>query len=240
MSQNHILSSFDDELNDLRAKIARMGGLVDEQYKNAFTALENKDQKLAAAVYKSDRMVDQIDADIEKQAIQMIALRSPVANDLRDIVSTIKISAGLERIGDYAKNLAKRVKVLGHRKTLSVSSALIDQMIKQIRSMISDVIDAYIARDTDKAIDVWRRDREVDSLYNSLFREMLTYMMEKPQYITSATHLLFIAKNIERAGDHATNIAELVYYINEGELLALKRPKDDSSNYIEVDPEQHQ
>ncbi len=236
MSPHHISSSFDDELNSLRSKIVKMGDLVEEQYKNALIAMQDKDQDLADKVRETDRLVDQMDMEIEKQAIQMIALRSPVADDLRDIVSTIKISAGLERIGDYAKNLAKRVKVLSHGKTISVSSRFIDQMIKQIREMITDVIDAYITRDIDKAIEVWRRDEEVDSLYNSLFREMLTYMMKEPQNITLATHLLFIAKNIERAGDHATNIAELVYYINEGELLALKRPKDDSSNYTVIEP----
>ena len=234
MTHDHISSIFDEELNDLRAKVAKMGGLVEEQYKNALRALREKDTTLADNVRQNDRLIDEMDANIEKHAIEMIALRSPVADDLRDIVSTIKISAGLERIGDYAKNLAKRVAVIQHNKTLSVSSALMDQMVTQISSMISDVIDAYITRDTDKAIDVWRRDKAVDSLYNSLFREMLTYMMENPQYITPATHLLFIAKNIERAGDHATNIAELVYYINEGELLDLKRPKDDSSNYLDL------
>jgi len=235
MSHNHILSSFDDELNDLRAKVVKMGSLVEEQYNNAFQALKNKDIDLANEIRKADRLIDEMDADIEKQAIHMIALRSPVADDLRDIVSTIKISAGLERIGDYAKNLAKRVTVIRHKKTISVSSGLIDQMVTEISSMISDVIDAYITRDIEKVIDVWQRDKRVDNLYNSLFRELLTYMMENPQYITPATHLLFIAKNIERAGDHATNIAELVYYINEGELLALKRPKNDSSNYAEID-----
>ncbi len=235
MPHNHILSSFDDELNDLRARIVKMGNLVEKQYQNALRALEHKDKILAEKVRKADRIIDVMDAEIEKQAIQMIALRSPVADDLRDIVSTIKISAGLERIGDYAKNLAKRVSVIRHEEAISVSSAQIGQMVTEISGMISDVIDAYITRDIDKAIDVWQRDKNVDSIYNSLFRELLTYMMENPQYITPATHLLFIAKNIERAGDHATNIAELVYYINEGELLALKRPKDDSSNYAEID-----
>lgn len=235
MPHNHISSSFDGELNDLRAKIVKMGSLVEKQYKNAVLALVDKDKIRAEEVRNTDRTIDLMDADIEKGAIQLIALRSPVADDLRDIVSTIKISSGLERIGDYAKNLAKRVTVIRHAKTISLSSALIDQMVTEISSMISDVIDAYITRDVEKAIDVWQRDKKVDNLYNSLLRELLTYMMENPQYITSATHMLFIAKNIERAGDHATNIAELVYYINEGELLALKRPKDDSSNYVEIE-----
>lgn len=235
MPHNHILSSYDEALNNLRSKVVKMGILVEQQYKNAAKSLKKKDQKLAEKVRQSDKAIDQMDMEIEKLAIEMIALRSPMADDLRDIVSTIKISAGLERIGDYSKNLAKRVSVLIDKENITVSNALIGQMVIQIRAMITDVIDAYINRDIEKAIDVWRRDQEVDNLYNSLFREMLTYMMENPQNITPATHLLFIAKNIERAGDHATNIAELVYYINEGELLAMKRPKNDRSSYAEIE-----
>jgi len=235
MSHNHISSSFDDELNSLKANVVKMSSLVEEQYQNALLALINKDLVLAAEVRNSDLEIDQLDMAIEQKAIQMIALRSPVADDLRDIISTIKISSALERIGDYAKNLAKRVKVVQHKETISVSSIFLDQMIAQIRGMISDVIDAYINRDIEKAIHVWRRDKDVDITFNNLFKELLTYMMENPSHITPATHLLFIAKNIERAGDHVTNIAELVYYINEGELLALKRPKNDSSNYAEAD-----
>ncbi len=235
MPHNHISSSFDEELNDLRAKIVKMGGLVDTQYKNALLSLQNKDKELAKDVRKFDKIIDQIDIEIEQQAIQMIALRSPVADDLRDIISSIKISSGLERIGDYAKNLAKRVSVIQHSKTISVSSHLLYQMVNQIRDMITDVIEAYVNRDIEQAIDVWQRDEQVDKVYNSLFREMLTYMMENPKYITPTTHILFIAKNVERAGDHITNIAELIYYINEGELLDQKRPKNDSSNYVEVE-----
>lgn len=238
MPHNHISSSFDEELNDLREKIVKMGGLVDSQYKNALLSLQNKDKTLAEEVRKSDKVIDQMDIEIEQQAIQMIALRSPVANDLRDIISSIKISSGLERIGDYAKNLAKRVSVIQHSKTISVSSPLLYQMVNLIRDMIADVIEAYVNRDTEQAIDVWRRDEQVDNVYNSLFREMLTYMIENPKYITPTTHILFIAKNIERAGDHVTNIAELIYYINEGELLDQKRPKNDSSNYVELEIEQ--
>lgn len=235
MTHSHISSSFDDELAELRSRIVKMGSFVGEQYKQASIAMKANDEELADHVRKQDAVVDQMDVEIEKMAIELVALRSPVADDLRDIVSTIKISAGLERIGDYAKNLAKRVHAINHNKTISVSSSLIDQMVRHICGMISDVLDAYINRNVELAIDVWRRDQEVDNLYNSLFREMLTYMMENPRYITQATHLLFIAKNTERAGDHATNIAELVYYINEGELLDTKRPKDDSSNYLEID-----
>lgn len=234
MPHNHIVSVFDDELNNLRAKIVKMSDLVIKQYQDAFLSFQNNDLDFAEKIKKNDKNVDKMDLEIEQYAIKMIALRSPVADDLREIVSAIKISAGLERIGDYAKNLAKRVKILSQTENISVSNALLEQMVKQIINMTADVIDAYINHDVNKAIEVWRHDQQVDSLYNSLFREMLTYMMENPQNITNATHLLFIAKNIERAGDHATNIAELVYYINEGELLSLKRPKNGSSNYAEV------
>ena len=215
-----------------------MGNFVEEQYEKAALALKTKDQQLADQVRQQDALIDQMDIDIDKHAIEIIARRSPVADDLREVVSTLKISSGLERIGDYAKNLAKRVNVLSQNETNPVSSILIDQMVMHIRGMVSDVMDAYINRDIDLAINVWRRDQEVDNLYNSLFQEMLTYMMENPRNITQATHLLFVAKNIERAGDHATNIAELIYYINEGELLALKRPKDDSSNYTDINIEE--
>lgn len=234
MPHNHIVSVFDDELNNLRAKIVKMSDLVIKQYQDAFLSFQNNDLDFAEKIKKNDKNVDKMDLEIEQYAIKMIALRSPVADDLREIVSAIKISAGLERIGDYAKNLAKRVKILSQTENISVSNALLEQMVKQIINMTADVIDAYVNHDVNKAIEVWRHDQQVDSLYNSLFREMLTYMMENPQNITNATHLLFIAKNIERAGDHATNIAELVYYINEGELLSLKRPKNGSSNYAEI------
>jgi len=234
MPQKHIVSIFDEELNTLRSKIVQMGNLVDKQFEKAAIALKSKDLELAKQIREGDREIDAIEQEIEKHAINMIALRSPVADDLREIISAIKISNGLERIGDYAKNLAKRIKVLSHSKTISVSSGLIDQMIFLLRGMITEVIEAYVNQDAEKAIEIWNRDQEVDSINNSLFRELLTYMMENPKLITPATHLMFIAKNIERAGDHVTNIAELIYYIDQGEQLELKRPKKDSSSYTEI------
>lgn len=240
MTQEHIVSSFDEELNKLRAKIVLMGNLVAEQFREVAIALESRDEELAKKIRANDQVIDDLEADVEQTAIQLIALRAPVADDLREVISAIKISNALERMGDYAKNLAKRVTVLAQTKDIAVSSTIIQQMIVITCSMINDILDAYIAKDTAKAIDVWNRDQEVDSLNDSLFRELLTYMMEKPRYITPATHLLFISKNIERAGDHATNIAEIIYYINEGEQLDAKRPKKDHSSFANVTPDNNE
>jgi phosphate transport system protein len=234
MTDSHIVASFDENLNDLRKKIVRMGNLVEEQFKLATEALVEKDKALAEQVRKSDKAIDDLELEIERFAVEVIALRAPVADDLREVISSIKISSALERMGDYAKNMAKRMTVLSKIDHLPGSTTILSQMVKITRTMITDVLDAYVKRDTNLAIEVWNRDQEVDGLYDSLFRELLTYMMEKPQYITSATHLLFIAKNIERAGDQTTNIAEIVYYITEGELLELKRPKKDDTSFADL------
>jgi len=235
MSQEHTVSSFDDELNQMRSKIVQMGNMVHGQFEKASLALADMNQDLADEIRAKDKEIDALEIEIEKFAIEMIALRSPVADDLREVISSIKISAALERIGDYAKNLAKRLTVLSNSNGVPSSTTLIQQMIIIVNTMINDVLDAYVTLDTDKAIDVWNRDQEVDSLYDSLFRELLTYMMEKPQTISAATHMLFIAKNVERAGDHATNIAEIIHYITEGEMLDVKRPKKDATSYADVD-----
>ncbi|WP_417318992.1 phosphate signaling complex protein PhoU [Emcibacter sp.] len=234
MTDSHIVASFDENLNDLRKKIVQMGNLVEEQFTLANRALTDKDKKLAEEVRKDDKAIDQLELEIEKFAVEVIALRAPVADDLREVISSIKISTSLERMGDYAKNMAKRLSVLNQIDHLPGSTTILSQMVKITQEMLLDVLDAYVKRDTSLAIEVWNRDQEVDSLYDILFRDLLTYMMEKPQYITSATHLLFIAKNIERAGDQTTNIAEIVYYITEGELLELKRPKKDDTSYVDV------
>ena len=235
MSEKHIVSSFDEDLNQLRRKVVEMGNLVEEQFVRAGEALSQRDQELAAEILKTDSLIDQLELDIEKSAVEVIALRAPVADDLREVISTIRISSALERMGDYIKNLAKRLSVLSKIDHLPGSAAIINQLISIIKTMVTDILDAYVNRDIQKAIDVWNRDQEVDSLYDSLFRELLTYMMENPRYITAATHLLFIAKNIERAGDHCTNIAEIIYYIAEGELLELKRPKKDASSFVNIE-----
>ena len=235
MPNSHIVSSFDEDLQKLRDKITDMAELVATQFSDAERALTTKNLELAARVKEKDSHVDQMEQDIEKTAIEMIAIRSPMADDLREIISAIKISNALERIGDYAKNLSKRVSVLNEVDDYTVSSSIISQMISIINVMNKDVIDAYINKNSDKAISVWTRDLVVDNLYNSLFRELLTYMMENPEYITAATHLLFVAKNVERAGDHITNIAELIYYIVEGTPLEMLRPKGDNSSETNVE-----
>ena len=235
MPNSHIVSSFDEELSELRTKIVKMANLVTLQFEKAEQALNERDLELAKFVKDNDDVVDQMEQDIEKTAIEMIAIRSPLADDLREIISAIKISNALERIGDYAKNLSKRVVVLNEVKKFDPKHSVISQMISLINTMNMDVVDAYINRNSEKAISVWTRDLAVDNLYNSLFRELLTYMMENPKYITPVTHLLFVAKNIERAGDHITNIAELIYYIVEGKPLELTRPKGDNSSETNVE-----
>lgn len=234
MPHSHIVSSFDEDLTQLRGKIVELAQLVAKQFSDAERALVEKDLKLAATVREADLLVDQLDQDIEKLAIELIAIRSPMADDLREIISAIKIANALERIGDYAKNLSKRVVVLNETKNIDANYSVVSQMIEIVNLMNKDVIDAYTNRASDKAISVWTRDIVVDNLYDSLFRELLTYMMENPEFITPATHLLFVAKNIERAGDHLTNIAELIYYIVEGVPLEMVRPKGDNSSETNV------
>ncbi|MBT5767631.1 MAG: phosphate signaling complex protein PhoU [Kordiimonadaceae bacterium] len=230
MPNSHIVSSFGEDIKNLRQKIVEMAKLVQEQFNNAEKALVERDLKLASSVKERDAIVDQIEQEIEQKAIELIATRSPMADDLREIISAIKICNALERIGDYAKNLSKRVPVINEEKQFVANTTVISQMISIINDMTEDVIDAYNTKDADKAISVWTRDLAVDNLYDSFFRELLTHMMENPRSITSATHLLFIAKNVERAGDHLTNIAEIIYYIIEGRTIEMVRPKGDLSN----------
>ena len=230
MPNSHIVSSFGEDIKNLRQKIVEMAKLVQEQFNNAEKALVERDLKLASSVKDRDAIVDQIEQEIEQKAIELIATRSPMADDLREIISAIKICNALERIGDYAKNLSKRVPVIDEEKQFMANTTVISQMISIINDMTEDVIDAYNTKDADKAISVWTRDLAVDNLYDSFFRELLTHMMENPRSITSATHLLFIAKNVERAGDHLTNIAEIIYYIIEGRTIEMVRPKGDLSN----------
>lgn len=235
MENSHIVSSFDEDLTKLRNRIIKMATLVEQQFTNAEKALVNSDLKLAAHVKELDKQVDQMESEIERTAIELIAIRSPMADDLREIISAIKISNAYERIGDYAKNLSKRVQVLNEIGGFSHNASVISQMISIINLMNKDVIDAYTHKNSEKAISVWTRDLVVDNLYNSLFRELLTYMMENPEYITPGTHLLFVAKNVERAGDHLTNIAEMIYYIVEGTPLEMLRPKGDDSSTTNVE-----
>jgi phosphate transport system protein len=225
----HIVRSYDQELELLDKKIAQMGGEVEQELAQGFDALERRDPKLAEAVAASDRKVDALEAEIQELTIRMIARRQPMAVDLRHIMTVLKIAGDLERTGDLAKNLAKRAQAISgenHPKALMTG---LKHMVELALVQLKDVLDAFAERDAEKAIAVWRRDERIDAMYNSLFRELLTYMMEDPRNIGLCTHLLFAAKNIERVGDHTTNIAEDVHYLVHGVALPDDRPKGDDT-----------
>lgn len=229
--ENHIVKSFDEQLGKLNDILARMGGLAEAQLAAAIEALTERNSDMASRVMANDEQVDAYDADLNDQVIRTLALRAPVADDLRLVVSALKISADLERVADHAANSAKRALVLNQIPPVPPLRA-VGRLGWLVVGLLRDVMDAYLTQDADKALDVWRRDKEVDDLYSGLFREMLTYMMEDPRYITPCTHLLFIAKNIERIGDHTTNIAEMVYFMAKGEPLTGERPKSDNTSSV--------
>jgi phosphate transport system protein len=223
----HIVKSYEDELNALTAECARMGGLTEAQVSDAIDAVVKRDQQAAEAVISRDERLDVLQADIERKAIRLIALRQPMANDLRRTVAAMKIATNLERCGDLAKNIAKRTLVIVESEPLTPLTRPIERMGRLVVDRLKEVLDAYTASEVDRAYAVWARDDEVDEHYNSLFRELLTYMMADPRTITACAHLLFIAKNLERIGDHATNIAEIVHYEITGEEMISPRPKID-------------
>ena len=226
----HIVKSFDEQLTHLSQLIARMGGLAESQLASAMEALVKRDSDLAGRIVHADTDLDDLETEIESAAVRLLALRQPVASDLREVIAAFKMSSDTERIGDYAVNVAKRALALNQLPPLPAMHA-VPQMARLVQSIVKDVFDAYIDRDADKALDVWHRDAEVDEIYTSMFRELLTHMMEDPRSITPGTHLLFIAKNIERIGDHATNIAETIYYLVTGANIEGGRPKGDTSSY---------
>ena len=236
MGKEHIVRAFSEELRRLTTLITQMGGIAEAQVETAVRAVAKRDADLAASVIKSDERLDQYEREIDSEAIRMLALRQPMAGDLREIVSTLKIAADLERIGDYAANIAKRAMVLAQMPPVRPAGG-IPRMGKLVQEIMKDVLDAYIDRDLEKSIAAWRRDEELDDLYTSLFREVLTYMMEDPRNITPCTHLLFIAKNLERVGDHATNIAETIHFVVTGQSLKTGRPKGDTSSFTMITPE---
>ncbi len=221
----HTTKAFDADLQELSRMIAEMGGLAERQIADAVDALNRRDAILAQSVIAEDAKIDLLQREIEEKAILTIARRQPMAVDLRDVVGALRVSNDLERIGDLAKNIAKRVMVLDSDLNLAQVMRGVDHMTDLVLTQIKDVLDAYARRDAAKALAVWRGDEEVDAVNNSLFRELLTYMMEDPRNISVCIHLLFCAKNIERIGDHATNIAETVYYMVEGRALPDERPK---------------
>ena len=233
---DHIVKSYDDELKRLNATLARMGGLAEHQMGGAIQSLVRRDEILATNIIRADAEVDALQAEVDEFCVALLARRQPMASDLRVVVSAIRVSGDLERIADLAANIAKRSVALVQMPASPLVPA-VARIGRLSRQMIKDVLDAYLENSTEKAMAVWESDTEVDALYTSLFRELLTYMMEDPRNITTCTHLLFIAKNMERIGDHATNIAETVYFQVTGERMEAGRPKADTSPFAVVLPE---
>lgn len=232
--QKHIVTAFEDDLKALSHNISKMGGMAEEQLSMAIRALETNDFELAKKTIAADKAIDKLELDIEESAILLIAKRQPMALDLRRVIVTIRISSDLERIGDLAKNIAKRVIAIDGQTPKSLVSGF-HAMSELAQKLLKDVLDAFASEDVDKAIHVWRKDEDLDALYNSIFRELLTYMMEDTRNISFCTHLLFGAKNIERIGDHATNIAENIHYMVTGDLLTEERPKSDNTSTSKFD-----
>jgi len=236
MVTDHIVKSFDEELARLSDLINRMGGLAETQLEDSIEALQRRDSSLAEGAIEIDRVIDAHHAEVDELAIRLLALRQPMAADLRHIVTALKVAPIVERIGDYSKNVAKRTIALNQVPPVKPLFT-IPRMGRLVREMIKDVLDAFSNADVGMARDVWARDKEVDDMYDSLFRELLTYMMEDARNITACTHLLFVARNIERIGDLATNVAELVHYQVEGEPLSEDRPKADEASTTVVEPQ---
>lgn len=229
-SGQHIVKSYESELASLDAQIGQMGGLAEQLVGESFDALESHNPRRAEATVASDATIDQLHREIEEQVVSMIARRQPMADDLRQVISVLKVAGELERIGDLAKNVAKRaLAVSGENHPKGLLTGL-RHMVDLASGQLKDVLDAFAARDVDRALAVWRQDEKLDAVYNSVFRELLTYMMEDPRNIGLCTHLLFVAKNVERIGDHSTNIAETVTYMARGEPPRGDRPKNDQTS----------
>jgi len=231
----HTVRSYEEDLRRLRDMIVRMGGLAERQVAEAARSLIDRDSELAAEVVQRDVQIDSLEREIESFGVRLLALRQPVGGDLRLIVATMKISHDLERIGDYARNAAKRSIVLAQQPVIGSLNGF-SRMAILVQENLKGAIDALVHHDVGKADEIWAADEPVDDIYNGIFREMLTFMMEDPRNITAATHLLFVAKNLERIGDHATNIAETVHYAVKGETMEEERPKSDRSEFAVVRP----
>ena len=229
----HIVKAFSEQLDGLGNAVAQMGGLAETQLANAIEAIAKRDTQLAEAVIASDERLDQLQTRVEEQALRMLALRQPMASDLRVTMASIRTAYELERIGDLAKNISQRALVLNREQPIRLTQSLA-RMGRQALAQLKQVLDAYSDKDAKAAETVWLHDDEIDGLYNSLFREVLTYMMEDPRMIGHCAHLLFVAKNIERIGDHCTNIAETVHYLVTGEEMPVNRPKADEAERTPV------
>jgi phosphate transport system protein len=231
----HTVRSYAEELRRLREMVARMGGLAERQVADATTALVRRDAEMATEVMGRDAAIDALEREIENFSIRLLALRQPVGQDLRLVVAALKISHDIERIGDYARNAAKRAIVVSQQPALGSLNGF-QRMAVLVQENLKGAMDALVNNDAARADEVWAADEPVDEVYNGIFREMLTFMMEDPRNITAAAHLLFVAKNLERIGDHATNIAETVHYAVSGDSLPDDRPKADSSAFAVIRP----
>ena len=236
MDSTHIVSSFDRDITTVQSLLLEMGGVVEAQIEDATLALIRRDTELADKVKKNEKRVNALEKQINEMTVAMLALRHPMAEDLRRVVATLKVSASLERMGDYAKNMAKRTSVLAKVKPVGSATNTLKRMSRMVQEMIREVLDAFVARDVKTAEEVRLRDEEVDQMHNTLFRELLTYMIEDGRKITPCMHLLFIAKNLERAGDHTANIAEQVHYLVTGETPEEARPKSDKTSTMFIKP----
>jgi phosphate transport system protein len=232
MSDPHSASAFDRDLEAIQAHLMKLGGLVEEAILDSARALEERDEELARQVRERDRRIDELEMQINEEAARVIALRGPTASDLRVVLTVIRISANLERCGDYAKNIAKRTSVLVQTQPVGSAPNSIRRMAREVEAMLKDALDAYIQRDAALAEAVRDRDEEIDQMYTSLFREFLTFMMEDPRNITACMHLHFIAKNIERMGDLVTSVCEQVIYLVTGEMPDDERPKGDRTSFM--------
>jgi phosphate transport system protein len=232
----HTAKAFDVDLQELTRKVAEMGGLAEREVADAINALTRRDVDLAKRVVAADPTVDALQQEIEEKAILTIARRQPMAVDLREVIAALRVANDLERIGDLAKNIGKRVNALGDEFHPQKLIRGVEHMASLVLAQIKQVLDAYASRDLASALSVWKSDEQIDAMCTSLFRELLTYMMEDPRNITFCIHLMFCAKNIERMGDHATNIAETVYYMVEGRPITDQRPKGDTTTAFATKP----
>ncbi len=230
----HIVRSYDEEFSELDRYTAQMGGLAETLLADAFAALQTRDPALAEKAVISDRLIDDLERQLQEQAIYMIAKRQPMAHDLRHVMTVMKVATDLERIGDLAKNIAKRALAVAKESHPQPLMSGLRNMVELASHQLKNVLDAFGTRDAEKALAVWRDDEKIDALYNSMFRELLTYMMEDPRNIGLCTHLLFVAKNVERIGDHTTNIAETITYLTSGSLPEGERPKGDKTSSTPV------
>ena len=220
----HIVSSFDEDLVQVQAKISEMGGLCEELLSKALESVQSRDVKLAREVIERDKALDALEAALEEQVVRVIALRQPMAADLRVLISALKISSTLERIGDLSKNIAKRAIPLSSARQVKLTTSIV-RMGRATLTQLSDVLNAHAARDVDLAVRIWNQDYEIDEMYNAIFREVVTYMVEDSRLIGVGAQLLFLAKNLERIGDHSTHISEMIFYMVNGETLGDDRPK---------------